>query len=66
VRAEVKGWKIPETTLVFPWIRRIFPEIRYIFWVRDPRDSILGGHLTDDLREHGYTPAAAVDKPGGC
>ncbi len=51
--AEVKGWKIPETTLVFPWIRRMFPKIRYIFWVRDPRDSILAGHLTDDLRDFG-------------
>lgn len=46
-----KGWKLPETTLVYPWIRRMFPDIRYIFWVRDPRDSILGGHLTDDLAD---------------
>lgn len=44
-----KGWKIPETTLVFPWIIRMFPEAKYIFWIRDPRDSILGGHVTDDL-----------------
>lgn len=44
-----RGWKIPETTLVFPWIVRLFPEIKYIFWIRDPRDSILGGHITDDL-----------------
>jgi len=44
-----KGWKIPETTLVFPWIVRMFPEAKYIFWIRDPRDSILGGHVTDDL-----------------
>lgn len=44
-----KGWKIPETTLVYPWIVRMFPDIRYIFWVRDPRDSILGRHVTDDL-----------------
>jgi hypothetical protein len=48
-----KGWKIPETTLVFPWIVRLFPEIRYIFWVRNPRDCILGRHLTDDLRDFG-------------
>jgi len=51
--AEHKGWKIPETTLVFPWIVRLFPEARYIFWVRDPRDCILGRHLTDDLRDFG-------------
>lgn len=48
-----KGWKIPETTLVYPWIVRLFPEIKYIFWVRDPRDCILGSHLTDDLEDFG-------------
>ena len=51
--AEYKGWKIPETTLVYPWIVRMFPQIRYIFWVRDPRDCILGSHLTDDLGDFG-------------
>lgn len=48
-----RGWKIPETTLVFPWIARLAPEMKYIFWVRDPRDCILGRHLTDDLRDFG-------------
>lgn len=48
-----RGWKLPETTLVFPWIVRLFPEAYYIHWVRDPRDSILGGHLTDDLADFG-------------
>lgn len=48
-----KGWKIPETTLAFPWIVRMFPEIRYIFWVRNPCDSILARHKTDDLAEFG-------------
>lgn len=51
--AERKGWKIPETTLVFPWIARMFPEAYYIYWARDPRDCILGGHLTDDLSDFG-------------
>jgi len=51
--AERKGWKIPETTLVFPWIVRMFPDIRYIYWVRDPRDCILGAHVTDDLSDFG-------------
>jgi hypothetical protein len=51
--AEHKGWKIPETTLVYPWIQRLFPEAKYIFWVRDPRDCILGRHLTDDLMQWG-------------
>ncbi len=48
-----KGWKIPETTLVYPWIQRMYPEAKYIFWIRDPRDCILGRHLTDDLRDFG-------------
>lgn len=48
-----KGWKIPETTLVFPWIVRMFPDAYYIHWVRDPRDCILGRHLTDDLLDFG-------------
>lgn len=51
--AEHKGWKIPETTLVFPWIVRMFPEIKYIHWVRNPRDNILARHLTDDLHDFG-------------
>lgn len=52
------GWKIPETTLVFPWIVRMFPEMHYINWTRNPCDSILARHKTDDLREFGieYPP----------
>ena len=48
---EKKGWKLPETTLAFPWIVRMFPENHYIHWIRDPRDAVLGGHITDDLRD---------------
>ena len=47
------GWKLPETTLIYPWIVRMFPDIKYIMWVRDPRDCIIGGHLTDDLTDFG-------------
>lgn len=56
--AENKGWKLPETTLVYPWIVRMFPDIYYIDWTRDPRDSIMGGHLTDNLADFGiaYEP----------
>jgi hypothetical protein len=50
-----RGWKIPETTLVFPWILRLFPDIKYIFWVRNPRDCILGRHKTDDLNDFGIS-----------
>jgi len=52
-RGENKGWKIPETTLVYPWIIKMFPDIKYIHWVRDPRDCILNSHLTDNLRDFG-------------
>ena len=51
--AERRGWKIPETTLCFPWITRMFPDAKYVFWIRDPRDCIIGGHLTDDLSAFG-------------
>jgi hypothetical protein len=49
--AERKGWKIPETVLCYPWIVRMFPEAYYIHWVRDPRDCIIGSHVTDDLSD---------------
>jgi hypothetical protein len=52
-KAEHKGWKLPETTLIFPWIARMFPDMKYIYLVRDPRDSIIGRHKTDDLRDFG-------------
>lgn len=49
------GWKIPETTLVYPWILRMFPDIKYIFWIRNPRDCIAGSHVTDNMREFGIS-----------
>jgi hypothetical protein len=55
------GWKIPETTLVYPWISRLYPETKFIFWIRDPRDSILGRHKTDDLRYFGVSYPEADD-----
>ncbi len=58
---EPKGWKLPETTLIFPWIVRLFPDIKYIFWVRDPRDGILKSHLTDDLADFGVPYDRAED-----
>ena len=48
-----KGWKLPETTLIFPWIARMYPDAYYIHWVRDPRDCILSEHLTDRLSRFG-------------
>ena len=57
-RDRLRGWKLPETTLVFPWIARLFPDAYYLYLVRDPRDCIIGRHLTDDLRDFGiqYPP----------
>jgi hypothetical protein len=52
-KAQHKGWKLPETTLSLPWITRLHPEAYYIYLVRDPRDSILAGHTTDDLARFG-------------
>jgi len=52
-RSEHKGWKLPETTLAYPWIARLFPDAKYIYWVRDPRDCVIGRHVTDDLRDFG-------------
>jgi len=59
--AEHKGWKIPETTLAYPWIARRFPEAKFIQWIRDPRDSIISGHTTDDLRDFGIFYPATDD-----
>lgn len=52
-KSEHRGWKIPETTLVYPWLTQLYPDIKYIFWIRNPRDCILGGHKTDDMRDFG-------------
>ena len=57
-----RGWKLPETTLVFPWIVRRFPDAKYILWTRNPRDCILGGHLTDDLRDFGVAYPETLDE----
>ena len=60
--SEHKGWKIPETTLVYPWIVRRFPEAKYIFWIRNPRDCILGRHVTDDLTRFGIEYGSTNDE----
>ena len=66
-----RGWKLPETTLILPWIVRRFPDAKYILWTRNPRDCILGGHITDDLHDfrraiswkYQYDLIAATPKP---
>ena len=47
------GWKLPETTLIYPWIVRLFPNAKYIHWLRDPRDCVITQHLTDELENLG-------------
>lgn len=59
--APYRGWKIPETTLVYPWILRMFPDMKYIFWVRDPRDCVIGSHITDHLGDFGIDYPATED-----
>lgn len=61
---ERKGWKIPETTLIYPWLARMYPDIHYIFWIRNPRDCIIGSHKTDDLRDFGIQYPAPPDEAG--
>ena len=61
-KSEHKGWKIPETTLVYPWIVRRFPNAKYIFWIRNPRDCILGRHVTDDMTRFGIEYEATADE----
>jgi hypothetical protein len=36
---EPKYFKLPETILSYPWIKKIFPDSSFIHWVRDPRDA---------------------------
>lgn len=61
-KATHRGWKIPETTLIYPWLVRLYPDIKYVFWIRNPRDCILGYHKTDDLRDFGIQ-YPATDNP---
>ncbi|MEW6752177.1 MAG: sulfotransferase [Candidatus Latescibacterota bacterium] len=61
-RDGMRGWKLPETTLVFPWIVRLFPQARYIYLVRDPRDCVIGRHITDDLRDFGIQYPSTEDE----
>lgn len=57
--AEHRGWKLPETVLAYPWLVRLFPEIRYVHWVRDPRDGILDRNPTDLLGDFGVPVEAS-------
>jgi hypothetical protein len=58
----LKGWKLPETTLAYPWIARMFPSAHYVHIVRYPRDGLLRDHPTDDLRKFDV-PCPDTDDP---
>ncbi len=45
--AKEKYFKLPETTLCYPWIIKMFPNAHFIHWIRDPRD--FGKHLSDNF-----------------
>ena len=62
-KGALKGWKVPETTLVYPWMTRMYPDMHYIFWIRNPRDCIIGSHKTDDLRDFGIQYPAPLGPP---
>src|SRR5205085_2652165 len=58
-----KGWKLPETTLIFPWIVRMFPDLPLVKMAVKPEvvgrwKSDKGKHdftfFEEDMREHGY------------
>lgn len=50
---EPRGWKLPENTLVYPLLSRMFPEAYFIYWVRHPVGNVSGPHLTDNLARFG-------------
>ena len=52
-RGPLAAWKLPETLLSWPWFVRAYPEVRWITWLRDPRDAVLRKHGTDDLGRWG-------------
>ncbi len=54
------AWKLPETTFVFPWLARLYPEALFIHWVRDPRDVISKNHGTDLLEQWGVEHGGPV------
>ena len=33
------GWKIPNNTLIYPWLVRLLPEAHFVHWVRHPEGS---------------------------
>lgn len=42
-----KYFKLPETTLCYPWIIKMFPNAHYIHWIRNPNS--FGKHPSDNF-----------------
>lgn len=36
---EKVGWKIPNSNLIYPWLVRLLPEAKFIYWTRHPEGS---------------------------
>ena len=34
-----KAWKIPNNTFIYPWLVRLLPNAKYLFWIRHPEGS---------------------------
>lgn len=47
------GWKLPETIFSLPWIIKLLPDAKYIYWHRDPMQIISRWHISDNLNSWG-------------
>lgn len=36
---EKRGWKIPNSNLIYPWLTRLLPDATFIHWIRHPEGS---------------------------
>lgn len=50
VDRKYKGWKLPETTLVYPLITKMLDKAKYIFWTRRVYENVTKKHGTDDCQ----------------
>jgi hypothetical protein len=58
---EPKFFKLPETTLCYPWVKAIFPDAAYVYWVRDPRGAERHNSDRLDLWNHWGIDRVALD-----
>lgn len=42
-----RGWKLPETTFIYPWLSKLYPEFYYIHWQRNPMRN--APHYSDKM-----------------